>query len=411
VENRQKVGFDANLVGTGLLVYHIEEGVMRSSMGNSGGSSNQRVRGVVVEEADNLFNLNGGILNRGDTGDPFPGSTNNTAFNSLSSPASLTNAWATTRVELSSISASGPSMTAFMRAGDPAPVASVVTPNDIDNDQVAVDVVITGSAVRHGATFLFTYAGGGMAAQDANDIVATSLRWIDPTRLEGTLNVYSKTGGPWDLVVTNPDGQQFTLSSAIDINQIVATQLASARIDVVDGAVRLEYVLNDREEGETIRLSRSISPDPSWVVVAEALVPAPESEQTYRYIDGDVIPGRTYGYRLEVVTADGTARELHRSSATVPAGELVLEQNFPNPFNPATTIAFYMPERAKLRLEVFDVAGRLVTRLAEGVFDAGPYRFGWNGTNASGEVVGSGVYVYRLTAGGRIMTKKMVLLK
>jgi len=45
------------------------------------------------------------------------------------------------------------------------------------------------------------------------------------------------------------------------------------------------------------------------------------------------------------------------------------------------------------------------------VFDAGPYRFGWNGTNASGEVVGSGVYVYRLTAGGRIMTKKMVLLK
>jgi flagellar hook assembly protein FlgD len=88
-----------------------------------------------------------------------------------------------------------------------------------------------------------------------------------------------------------------------------------------------------------------------------------------------------------------------------------LSQNFPNPFNPTTSIGFYLPQQAKLRLDVYDVSGRLVIRLADGVYGSGPHRVEWNGVNASGSPVSSGVYYYRLTAGKQVLSKKMILLK
>jgi M6 family metalloprotease-like protein len=416
IENRQPYGYDAHLMGTGLLIMHVDETVVRSTLGNSGGSTNSRVRGLVVEEGDGNFNLIRGVLNPGDAGDTFPGSSDNRTFNSTSWPDTKSNAWVDTQIEVTDISNSGVSMTANARAGDPAPAAALVTPNGIDNDQVAVDVAITGNGFQVGATFRFTYSGAASAPpdrtpNDSQDIVASSVRWIDSEHLEGTINVYSKTGGSWDLIVVNPDNQQFTLSDAISINQLVAVQLQSASIEVVDGAVRLEYVLIDREPDETLRLSRSLSPesDSRWTVIAEDLQPV--DGQRYTYVDSDVEPGTTYFYRLDVLSGTDGIRELHKGSAAVPAGELSLSQNFPNPFNPTTSIAFYLPQRTKLRLEVYDVAGRLVARLAGGVYEAGAHRVDWNGTNADGTPVSSGVYVYRLTAGKRAISKKMILLK
>lgn len=414
VENRQRVGFDANLIQPGLLIMHVEDQVANGSLGNTGGSGST-TRGLVVEEADGLFNLIGGTINRGDTGDPYPGSTNKRTFNSATTPNSNDNQYRTTQIEVSSISNSGPAMTAFMKAGDLAPAAVSVLPNDIDNDQVAVPVVITGSRIKHGATFYFTNPTGTVleatsaGPMDALDIPGASIEWVDPVRLLGTINVYSKQNGYWDLVVTNPDGRTFTLDNAIHINYIVATQLTSASNKVVGGRVYLYYELRGREEGETIRLYRSVLPDAAWEMIASDFRPEPDGR--YTYVDGDVEPGRTYYYRLESRLADGDVRELHRGSATIPARELTMSQNYPNPFNPSTSISFYLPERSKLSLDVFDVSGRLVRRIASGVFSAGPHQVSWNGTDSGGNTVGSGVYVYRLTSGKRTISKKMILLK
>jgi hypothetical protein len=107
----------------------------------------------------------------------------------------------------------------------------------------------------------------------------------------------------------------------------------------------------------------------------------------------------------------GELRELHRGSAVVPARELVLEQNQPNPFNPTTKIRFYLPERGMVALEVYDARGALVRRLARGQFDVGAHAIDWDGTDANGQPVASGVYVYRLVTERRAVSKKMVLLK
>ena len=83
----------------------------------------------------------------------------------------------------------------------------------------------------------------------------------------------------------------------------------------------------------------------------------------------------------------------------------------PNPFNPTVTITFTLPERAWVNLSVFDAQGRLVKRLIDGEIAEGESRMRWDGADYNGQRVASGVYFYRLKAGKKVLTKKMVLLK
>jgi Zn-dependent metalloprotease len=83
-----------------------------------------------------------------------------------------------------------------------------------------------------------------------------------------------------------------------------------------------------------------------------------------------------------------------------------LAQNYPNPFNPATKIDFSLPQRTQINMKVFDVLGREVWILANGIFEAGKHEIEFNGTNLP-----SGVYFYNLTSGTNSITKKLLLLK
>jgi hypothetical protein len=88
-----------------------------------------------------------------------------------------------------------------------------------------------------------------------------------------------------------------------------------------------------------------------------------------------------------------------------------LSQNFPNPFNPVTTIAFGLKAGGFVNLSVYDAAGRLVVTLINESRPAGQYAAAWNGKVQNGSSAASGVYFYRLAAGNYIETRKMILLK
>ncbi len=90
---------------------------------------------------------------------------------------------------------------------------------------------------------------------------------------------------------------------------------------------------------------------------------------------------------------------------------LVLYANIPNPFNPITTINFDLPRATKVRLDIFDMAGRLVRTLADGDVPEGRHKEIWNGRNSSGARVASGSYFYRLQAGNKTLTQKMLFIK
>ncbi|MGH8004990.1 MAG: FG-GAP-like repeat-containing protein [Limisphaerales bacterium] len=88
-----------------------------------------------------------------------------------------------------------------------------------------------------------------------------------------------------------------------------------------------------------------------------------------------------------------------------------LYQNLPNPFNPQTLIKYDLPEAANVRLEVFNILGQKVTTLVNRYEAAGPKSALWDGTDAAGNKVSSGIYFYKLSAGDYIATKKMMLVK
>ncbi len=89
----------------------------------------------------------------------------------------------------------------------------------------------------------------------------------------------------------------------------------------------------------------------------------------------------------------------------------VLRQGFPNPARDSVWIEFVLASRMEASLEVFDLVGRHVATLAEGPANAGPNPVRWNLVDAEGLPVSSGVYFYRLEAGGQTITKKLVVMR
>lgn len=93
------------------------------------------------------------------------------------------------------------------------------------------------------------------------------------------------------------------------------------------------------------------------------------------------------------------------------AARFALAQNAPNPFNPATVIAFELARPSHVRLEVFDVAGARVAVVADGPLPAGRHARTWRGADDAGRAVASGVYFYRLTSDEGVLTRRMLLLR
>jgi hypothetical protein len=88
-----------------------------------------------------------------------------------------------------------------------------------------------------------------------------------------------------------------------------------------------------------------------------------------------------------------------------------LSQNFPNPFNPTTSIEFSLPRSGFVTLDVFDVQGRRVATLVSEELQAGLKHIDWDGRDRTGSEVASGVYFYRLQVNDFSSTRKMLLLK
>ena len=92
--------------------------------------------------------------------------------------------------------------------------------------------------------------------------------------------------------------------------------------------------------------------------------------------------------------------------------EFSLKGNYPNPFNPTTTISYDLSDAGHVTLKIYSVLGREVATLVDGELAVGSYEASWNGRNSQGEVVPSGTYLYRLTYGnGKSQSRIMTLLK
>jgi|GEM_PF-381614 len=97
-------------------------------------------------------------------------------------------------------------------------------------------------------------------------------------------------------------------------------------------------------------------------------------------------------------------------NSTIPK-EYALFHNYPNPFNPVTTLKYALPKDTKVHLSVYDITGRKVATLVQDQQQAGWHEVQWHGTNDLGQSVSTGVYFYRIVAGDFVDVKKMVYMK
>lgn len=88
-----------------------------------------------------------------------------------------------------------------------------------------------------------------------------------------------------------------------------------------------------------------------------------------------------------------------------------LVQNYPNPFNPTTTIKYTIPRSNVVAIRIYDITGRLVRVLENGVQEAGDHQAQWDSRNNAGQMVASGMYVYEIRFEGSVLARKMMLMK
>jgi hypothetical protein len=89
----------------------------------------------------------------------------------------------------------------------------------------------------------------------------------------------------------------------------------------------------------------------------------------------------------------------------------ILYQNFPNPFNPSTTIKYSIAQKSKSSLKIYNINGELVKILVDKINEAGTYSVNWDGLNDGGRSVSSGVYLCKLIAGNYAESQKMILIR
>jgi hypothetical protein len=189
---------------------------------------------------------------------------------------------------------------------------------------------------------------------------------------------------------------------------LIATLLQEFKAELKGGGVELSWSLASVDDEVEFAVSRRSSGG-EWTEL-----PAGGLEWTdlsYTYLDDSVEPDESYIYRVEYDTGGSMVLLFQTEPVATPAMPLALEQNVPNPFNPVTEIRYYLPEAVDVRLEVYDISGRLIERLADGQQTKGWQSVRWEGTDAAGRPVASGVYFYRLRAGKEVVSKKMILLR
>jgi len=133
---------------------------------------------------------------------------------------------------------------------------------------------------------------------------------------------------------------------------------------------------------------------------------------SYSFTDRSVSGGKIYEYRLRQVSRDGSVGY----SGTLrfdftDQGDIVLEQNAPNPFSSSTMIAYTVPVNTLVELEVVDVLGNVVKTLVHGEVQSGYKSVRWDGTDNLGKPVSNGTYICRLKAGDRIEVMRMSLVR
>ncbi len=232
-----------------------------------------------------------------------------------------------------------------------------------------------------------------------------SIDWVVPFDAVGTDRV---------LVTLFRSGEEIgmTLSGAFGVDLavgVVQVQL-HARIEGRDVVLDWNSTLAPGLSG--FQILRAEGNQGGFIPIGETPIEAFAGEEPVQLQFRDRQVKANLEFRYELVEVwDGRAGARHGPIVVKRAVTNSLEQNYPNAFNPRTTIAFSTAKAGPVKLVVFDLRGRLVATLVNEFRPADKYTVRWNGLDDRGTPVSSGTYFYRLVAPGFTASRKMVLIR
>jgi hypothetical protein len=215
---------------------------------------------------------------------------------------------------------------------------------------------------------------------------------------------------PTTVIESHPTIGQRSISATVDSNNVI--HLAYDRDMASDTTYSLdEIVYTYSADGgmnwsPRVAVNRS-SYDGGYVTVANRVRRAYGIDIAWRESQDSLVGDQTV---TAMISANVPYSLINSVDGETPMTYETLS-NYPNPFNPQTTLEFSIPERSWVRLVIFDGAGRQVKTLVSEERSAGHYRDFWDGTDAHGQRVASGVYFLRLSTSASVQTVKMILLK
>ncbi len=176
---------------------------------------------------------------------------------------------------------------------------------------------------------------------------------------------------------------------------------------LVDGSsVALAWHVASEINNAGFQIERSTAPNSGFEKIGYVEGNGTSGAANYSFSDANPIIGQTLYYRLKQIDFDGTFAYSEVIEVDALTAAVALHANYPNPFNPSTTITFDLPLQQQASLEVYDLMGRQIEVLADGTLPAGRHEFSFDGSRLA-----SGIYIYRLTTPGKTITQKMLLIK
>ncbi|NOZ07375.1 MAG: T9SS type A sorting domain-containing protein [FCB group bacterium] len=241
-----------------------------------------------------------------------------------------------------------------------------------------------------------------------------------------SVNIILNAGEPpTELELCSADTNQDGIINILDIigmiNFIVGRDISfadhsgSARVLIDDGSILL------RSTVPVAGLQLTVNTSDIEVMTPENMqwaVSNNNGQMLLYSLTGNVLPaGETLLFETagdieisSVIVVNEAGDEINSSVDLIPE-TYVLSQNYPNPFNPVTMISFETPRDENVQLVIYDILGRQVKALVQGPMKSGYHTVKWDGLDALGNAVPSGLYIYTLTAGDVSYSKKMMLMK
>jgi YD repeat-containing protein len=256
-------------------------------------------------------------------------------------------------------------------------------------------IVLSASLAFAGETYEYD-AQGRLIKVTYGDGMSISYTYDNTGNIVSTVVEGNSAPGPFsrlqpeDSTIVRADPVRFAWSKAVDPNDDSVTYSLNIVVSRVDTSFTTQDTSLVVDFGELVSSTEAF--EVTWTVQASdgQLTSRPSNEEGF--------------FVLDLTTS------VEEPRAGLPT-DFALYPNYPNPFNPETTIRYDLPVRAEVRLTIYDLLGRTVRTLVAQTQSAGAHSAVWDGRDDAGRQLASGVYVYRLEAGAFKQSAKMLLMK